>query len=111
MIGVQDHHLRRAARLAAGLDHAGEGVEALHEAQRTGSRAAARQNAVLFAQRREIRARARAPLEQHAFGLRQVENRFQRILHRMMKQAEHCGLRYPGHRDLDSAVCGFQCQF
>jgi len=31
MLGVQDDHLGRAARLAAGLDHAGEGVVALHE--------------------------------------------------------------------------------
>ena len=35
MVGVEDDHLGRAARLAARLDHAGEGVEALHEADRS----------------------------------------------------------------------------
>ena len=83
MIGVEDHHLRRAPRLAAGLDHARERIEALHEAQRTGGTAAAGQPGVLLAQRRKVGARARSPLEQHAFGLRQVENRFERILHRI----------------------------
>ena len=47
------------------------------------ARAAARQPGVLFAQRRKIGARARSPLEQHALGLGQIENRFQRILHRV----------------------------
>ena len=33
MVDVEDDHLGRAARLAAGLDDAGKGVEAAHEAQ------------------------------------------------------------------------------
>jgi hypothetical protein len=77
------------------LDHAGERIEALHEGERSGSASAARKNPVFFAQRRKIGARARAPLEQHAFGLGQIENRFERILHRTMKQAEHCGRASP----------------
>ena len=34
---------------------------------------------VLFANRGQIGARSRAPLEQHPLGLRQIENRFERI--------------------------------
>ena len=41
--GLAIHHLRGAAGLAAGLDDAGEGVEAAHEAERSRRRAAARQ--------------------------------------------------------------------
>ena len=41
MIHIQDHHLGGAARLAAALDDAGEGIETLHEAHRTGSDSAA----------------------------------------------------------------------
>ncbi len=83
MIRVQDHHLRRAPRLAAALDHACECVEALHEAQRSGGLPAARKQPVFLAQRRKIRARPAAPFEQHAFGLRQIQNPFERIAHRI----------------------------
>ena len=41
MVGVEDDHLGGATRFAAGLDHAGEGVEAAHEAKRTGGLSAA----------------------------------------------------------------------
>ncbi len=61
------------------LDHAGEGVEALHEGERTGGAAAAGQHGILLPQGREIGARARSPFEQHAFGLGEVENGFERI--------------------------------
>ena len=80
MIHVEDHHLGRAARLAATLDHAGECVEALHETQRSAGAPATRQDGVFFAQGREVRTRAGAPLEQHAFRLGQFQDGFQRVL-------------------------------
>ncbi len=44
MIDIQNNHLGRASGLAARLDHAGEGIEAFHEAQRTAGRSAAAQS-------------------------------------------------------------------
>ncbi len=41
VVDVEDDHLGGAAGLAAGLDDAGEGVEAAHEAERAGGGAAA----------------------------------------------------------------------
>ena len=82
MVHVQDHHFGRAPRLAARFDHARERIESLHERQRTGSPPAARENGIFLAQRRQVRPRPRAPLEQHAFGLRQIQNGLQRIAHR-----------------------------
>ncbi len=41
MVDVEDDHLGGAAGLAAGLDDAGEGIEAAHEAERAGGGAAA----------------------------------------------------------------------
>ena len=63
--------------------------------QRTGGAAAAGEDGVLFAQRGEVRARARAPLEQHALGLGQVEDGFERILHRIDEAGRALGLRWP----------------
>jgi len=40
MVDIEDNHLGGAARLAAALDDAGEGVEALHEADGAGGDAA-----------------------------------------------------------------------
>ena len=40
MVDVEDDHLRGATSLAAGLDDAGKGVEAAHEAERAGCGAA-----------------------------------------------------------------------
>src|SRR5207237_3038232 len=48
VLGIENNHLRRPPRLATGFDDTGKRVEALHEARRTGSPAAARQNAVFF---------------------------------------------------------------
>ena len=80
MIRVQNHHLRRPAGFAAAFDHAGEGVKALHEAQRAAGLAATGQPTVLFAQVRKVRSGAGTPLEKHPFGAGEFENRFQRIL-------------------------------
>ena len=114
MIHVEDHHLGGAARLAAALDHAGERVEALHEADRAGGDAAAGKRFVAAAQRGEIRARARAPLEEHALGLGQVHDRFHVVLHgvdeagRALRLGLHADVephrRIEGHLLLDQQV-------
>ena len=72
MVAIEDHHLGSTTRLPAGFDNAGECVEALHKRERPGGAAAARQNGILFAQRGQVRAGARAPFEQHAFRLGQI---------------------------------------
>ena len=82
MVDVQDDHLGRATRLAAGLDHAGKGVKAFHEAERAGGLSAAGKFFCRSAQRGKIGARAAAPLEQHAFGLGQRQDGVQRIASR-----------------------------
>ena len=81
MVRVENHHLGRAASLPSALDDARKRVEALHEAQRSRGFAAAGEQSILFAQGGQIRSRPRPPLEQHALGLRQIQNRFQRVAH------------------------------
>jgi hypothetical protein len=95
VINVEDDHLGGAARLAAALDDAGESVEAFHETQRAGGAAAAGEHGVALAQGRQVGAGARAPLEEHALGLGQVQDGLQRIATETMKQAEHWGRRVP----------------
>ena len=63
MIGVADHHLRRAARGAAGLDGAGSSVADSEEAHQSRRFAAARERLALAAERGEVRAGARAVFE------------------------------------------------
>ena len=83
MVDVEDDHLGGATRLAAGLDDAGEGVEALHEAERAAGGAAAGERFGGRTQRRQIGARARSPLEQHALGLGEGEDAVERIVYRV----------------------------
>ncbi len=83
VIGVEDHHLGRAPRLAAGLDDARERVVPLHERDGARRRAAARQELTRGPDRRQIRARARSELEEHPLGARQTQNRVHRVLHRV----------------------------
>src|SRR5579885_1277831 len=83
VIRVEDHHLGRPPRLAAAFDHPRERVKALHEAERSRGPAAAGKQALLLAQRRKIGPGAGTPLEQHPFRLHQIQNRFQRIPHRI----------------------------
>ena len=80
VVRVQDHHLRGAPRLAAALDDAGEGVVAAHERDRSRRRAAAGQRLAGRADRGQVRARARAELEQHALGAREAEDRLHRVV-------------------------------
>ena len=83
MVDVEDDHLGGAARLAAALDDAGEGVETFHEAERAAGGAAAGERFGRGAQRRQIGARARSPLEEHAFGLGEGQDGVERVLHRV----------------------------
>ena len=106
MIDVEDHHLGGAARLAAALDHAGEGVETLHEAHRAGGDAAAGKRFVAAAQRGEIRARARAPLEEHALGLGQVHDRFHVVLDGIDEAGRALRLGLHAHVEPDRRIEG-----
>ena len=80
MVGVHDGHLGRAPRLAAGFDDPGKGVEATHEAQGAGGRAAAGDRLFAGAQRTEVGAGAGAEFEEQRFGARQFHNAGHRIL-------------------------------
>ena len=64
MVGVDNDHLRRPARGAARLDRARRAVADLQERHEARRAAAARQLFVLAAQKREVRAGARAIFEQ-----------------------------------------------
>ncbi len=97
VLGVQDHHFGGAACFAAALNHAGERVKAFHERERAGSAAAAGENAVFFPQDGQIGAGAGAPLEQHAFGLGQIQNRFERIFHGNNEASGALGACFIGH--------------
>src|ERR1700741_1860098 len=83
MVDVQDDHLGGAPGLAARLDHAGEGVETLHEAERTAGRAAAAEAFGGRTQRGKICTGAASPLEEHAFRLGERENGIERVFHRV----------------------------
>src|SRR5207247_1926161 len=90
-VDVEDHHLCRAPGLAARLDHAGEGVEALHEADRAGGRSAAARPSVLL---RSVLRLLPVPDPY----LKSIPSVWPRVriesmvsCTELMKQAEHCG--------------------
>ena len=74
VVDVDHHHLRRAARGAAGLDRAGGAVADLEEAHQAGRAAAAGQRLVLGAQPREVGAGSGAVLEQPRLAHPQIHN-------------------------------------
>ncbi len=76
MVRVEDHHLGRAAGLAARLDHAGRGVGRFHERERARGRATRGKLLAARAQRRKIYARARAAFEDHPLVAVPAEDRF-----------------------------------
>ena len=80
MVDVEDDHLGGATGLAAGLDDAGEGVEAAHEGERAGGGAAAGEGLHGAADVAEVGACAGAPLEEHALGLGEGEDGVERVL-------------------------------
>ena len=92
VVDVQDHHLGRAARLAAALDHARERIKAFHEAHRAGGDAAARKRFLAAAQAEKF-----VPVpEPHLKSMPSVCVRpmIDSMLSwtELMKHAEHCGL-------------------
>ena len=110
MVDVEDDHLGGAAGLAAGLDDAGEGVEALHEAERTGSGAAAGKR---FVEERSGERLVPVPephLKSMPSVLARVRMESSESCTELMKQAEHCGLRVADDAEFDALVDGFQCQ-
>jgi len=66
MVDIEDDHLGGAARLAAALDDAGEGVEAFHEL--TGPEAMPPPREFPCSAEQENLCRCRSPLEEHTFG-------------------------------------------
>src|SRR5579864_448908 len=101
MIDVEDDHLGGAASLASGLDDTREGVESFHEAERAAGGAATGKSFGGSAQRREIRAGAAAPLEEHAFGLRQRQDRVERIFDGIDEAGGALGLAVSGDTEFD----------
>ena len=75
MVCVEDHHLGGPAPSSARLDDAGEGVVALHEGDRSRRDAAACDRLARRADCGQVAPGSGAVLEQHALGLRQLEDR------------------------------------
>src|SRR6476620_7606576 len=82
MVDVEHDHLRRAPRLAAGLDGARRRVGAAHEGDRAGRVAALRELLLRRAEPREVDARAGAAAEDDAFAPDPVEDRLHGVLDR-----------------------------
>ncbi len=101
MVDVENDHLGGAASFAAGLDDAGESVETFHEAERAAGGAATGEGFGGSAQRREIRASAAAPLEEHAFRFRQREDGVERVFHRVDEAGGALGLGISGDAEFD----------
>src|SRR5439155_12657587 len=74
MVEVEADYFRGAARRAARLDRARRAIADLQEAHQARRLAAARQLLVLTAQRREIRARARAIFEKPRLARPQIHD-------------------------------------
>src|SRR5208282_1010338 len=101
MVDVEDDHLGGATSFASGLDNAGEGVETFHEAERTAGGASAAETFGGGAQRREIGSGTAAPLEEHAFGLGESENRVERIFYRIDEAGGALRIAVAGDAEFD----------
>ena len=88
------------------LDDAGEGVETFHEAERAGSGAASGERLGGGAQRRQVGARARSPLEEHAFGLGQRQDGVERIVHRVDEAGRALRRLVSGDAEFDALRLG-----
>ena len=106
MADVEDHHLRGSSGLATGLDDAGEGVEALHEAHRAARLAAAAQGLLGAADGGEVAAGARAELEEHALGLGQGQDALHGVVHGVDEAGGALRVRVDAHVEPDGAVEG-----
>ena len=104
MVDIEDDHLGGAASLAARLDDAGEGVKALHEAERTAGGAAAAEAFSGRTQGREIGAGARSPLEEHTFGLGQGQDGIERVFYRVDEAGRALRRLVAGDAELDAGA-------
>ncbi len=103
MVDVEDDHLGGAAGFAAGLDDAGEGVKAAHEAERAGGGAAAGERSM---EPRMVERLVPVPephLKSMPSVLARVRMESSESSTELMKQAEHCGVRVAGDGELDVA--------
>ena len=92
MVDVEDDHLGGAAGLAAGLDDAGEGVEAAHEAERAGSGAAAGEGLHGAADAERLEPAPEPHLKSMPSVLARVRMESRESCTELMKQALHWGL-------------------
>ena len=106
MVDVQNDHLGGAAGLAAGLDDAGEGIEAAHKAQRPAGGATAGEGFHGSADAGKVSPGTRSPLEEHAFGLGQGQDGIERIVDRVDEAGGALGTAVAGHGELDRAAMG-----
>jgi hypothetical protein len=99
VVHIEDHHLSRATGLASALNYTRKSIKPFHEANWAGSDPAAGKRFVAAAQRREISSSTRPPLEQHAFGLRQVHDGIHVVLDRVDEAGR--ALRLGLHSDVE----------
>src|SRR5205085_11811615 len=82
MVDIEHDHLRRAPRLAAGLDRAGGGIGAAHEGNRPARVAALGELLLRRAKLGEVDAGARAAADDDALAADPVEDRLHRVVDR-----------------------------
>ena len=95
MVDIEDDHLGGAASLAAGLDDAGEGVEAFHEAERTAGGASTEKPSVEERNGERLVPVPDPHLKSMPSVLASVRIESSESCTELMKQAEHCGVVYP----------------
>ena len=92
MVDVEDDHLGGAAGFAAGLDDAGEGVEAAHEGERAGGGAAATEGFHGAADVERLEPAPEPHLKSMPSVLARVRMESSESCTELIKQAEHWGL-------------------
>ena len=110
MVDVEDDHLGGAARLASGLDDAGEGVETFHEAERAAGGASAGEASVEERSGERLVPVPLPHLKSMPSVLARVRIESSESFTELMKQAEHCGRVYPVTPNSTCWVAAFQCQ-
>ena len=103
VLDVEDDHLGGATGFATGLDDAGKGVKAAHEAEGAAGGAAAGEQFLRSANGGEICAGAGAPLEEHAFSFGEGEDGVERVLNGVDEAGRALRLAVAGDGELDGA--------
>ena len=104
VVDVQDDHLGRPPRLAAGLDGAGDAVGAAHEADGPAGSAARRKLLLARPDRRQVDAGARPALEDHPFGLAPVQDGIHGVIDRQDEAGRALRLVFDADVEPDGAV-------